>query len=166
MFFWIIHILLFSILVLAKELVHEDILHFSVPKLYTTGFICLTLGLRLTFLLESGFSDSGLWTEMLHSLLRAIVLLLPLILIYLWKKLPGIADIKYCFCIGLLLSSYLAHLILIAASVWALVIEYLKNKRENNVPLRFAFLPYLIAVSLPFVFINYWTLGGGYGKNY
>ncbi len=165
MLFWIIHFLLIIMLVLAKELLREDLLHCSVPKAYTAMFIVCTILLRLCFLLEQSNVRTPMLSQLLLSLLRGLFLIIPLLLIYLVKKLPGPADIKYCFCIAVLLKTQESYSLIILASFWALCTELLRHRRKKHEARHFAFLPYLISVTLPFIFMKYWSLGGYYGQN-
>ncbi len=154
---WIGKVLLLAILLVSERLMREDYLRQRVPKTLTLALLILGFLLSGLRLCVHATDLESLLYALTYILLNAFLLTFPLLLLYRLRRQPGPADIKYCFFLGLVFDFRKATLLILMAALWAFASEFWKSRQLERRKVTFAFLPYLIISSLPFVFIDYWN---------
>lgn len=115
-------------LLICERLLREDYLHRSVYRRDSAGLLLCGLGLRLAALCADA---QNLWAtagRLLAELLGALLLALPLLWLYLLRRQPGSADLKYIWLCFFLLEVGPAFCSLLAACVWACAAESWKRR--------------------------------------
>lgn len=154
---WIGKVLLLAILLVSERLMREDYFRQKVPKALTLALLILGFllcGLRLC---AHAPDPKSLLYALAYVMLNTFLLTFPLLLLYRLRRQPGPADIKYCFFLGLVFDLRKATLLILMAALWAFASEYRNSRQLERRKVTFAFLPYLIISSLPFIFIDYWN---------
>lgn len=154
---WIKALLLALIVLVSEMLIREDYFHCRVPKWGLRSLLILAALLRSVALLENGSDPLSFMYSLTASLVRASLFILPLLLLYALKRSPGPADIKYVFFVSFLLESRTAYALIIGSCIWGVLAERQRIVLASRDRLRFAFLPYLILTTLPFIFLEYWA---------
>lgn len=152
-------LLLILTLPVCETLIRQDYLHCRVPKWGLRLLLLFALLLRTLALLEQGFAYQVVAHGLFASLARGLLFILPLLLLYAFKRAPGPADIKYAFFVSFLLEPRQSYALIIGGCIWALCSEQFGKEPAAASRTGFAFLPYLILATLPFIYIEYWAWG-------
>lgn len=156
---WLRIILLIAILLVSEALLRRDYLERKVFKWQTSLLILFSVLLRLLFLWQNMSECSVLLQALLWQSALLFLPMLSFILLYRFIKQPGPADIKFIFCLFLLLDAEEVLALVIVACLWACLSELWRRKKAGGESQDFAFLPYLFLCSWPFICQRYGRIG-------